>query len=215
MDFGKLLSGALSAAIGLGKKMNPLGVATYEFGKTEPTTAPRTSKGLINPQADYDFTPSPTPTITTAPSPAPTPTPMPSDNPRNPNWGQWKRNNPKGFEELLSGAKLASTKHGVPAGLLMDVSGLETSGGTQLNPPMGHTASGYFMFNQPTINDPYLPAKVPSGFDPMSATDSADLAAQLIRKKQLSRWAVLNTPGAGKNMLTDFYSPEELAPYLP
>lgn len=148
------------------------------------------------------------------PTPSPSPTPMPQIQPRNPNWEHWQQVNPKGFQELLSGAQLASERHGVPADMLMDVSGLETSGGTQLGSPAGHTAAGYFMFNDPTLNDPYLPADVPADFDKNSATASADLAAQLIKKKQLGRWAVAKGKGAGGNSLGDFYSPEELAPYL-
>lgn len=166
---------------------------------------------LISPlPKDYQF--GAQTTQKTAPTPSPSPTPMVS--PRNPNWQTWQRQNPKGFEELLSGAQLASQKHGVPADMLMDMSGLETSGGLQLDPPAGHTARGYFMFNEPTLNDPYLPATVPDDFDPMSATQSADLAAQLIKKKQLGRWAVAKGKGAGGDSLSDFYSPEELAPYL-
>lgn len=153
------------------------------------------------------------PQATPTPTPMPTPTPVPVQG-RNPNWQTWQRQNPKGFQELLSGVQQASQKTGVPADLLMDVSGLETSGGTQLNPPAGHTARGYFMFNEPTLNDPYLPAEVSADFDPMSATDSAYLAAQLFKQRQLGRWAVAKGKGAGGDSLGDFYSPEELSPYL-
>ncbi len=146
--------------------------------------------------------------------PTPTPTPTPTVEPRNPNWGTWKRQNPKGFEEILAGAMAASERTGVPADLLMDLSGLETSGGTQLDPPEGHTARGYFMFNEPTLSDPYLPVEVPQDFDPMSATQSAQLAAELMKKQQLGRWSVAKGKGAGGNSLGDFYSPEELSPYL-
>lgn len=167
---------------------------------------------LISPLPD-GYTPqvsTPTPT----PEPAVLGAQTPQIQPRNPNWAHWQQVNPKGFQELLSGAQLASERHGVPADLLMDVSGLETSGGTQLGSPQGHTAAGYFMFNDTTLNDPYLPAQVPADFDKNSATQSADLAAQLIKKRQLGRWAVAKGKGAGGNTLGDFYSPEELAPYL-
>jgi len=142
------------------------------------------------------------------------PSPQPQVNPRNPNWALWKKQNPKGFEALSSGAELASQKHGVPADMMMDLSGLETSGGTQLGSPVGHTAGGYYMFNNPTLNDPYLPVNIPEDFDRNSATQSADLAAQLIKKRQLGRWAVAKGKGAGGNTLGDFYSEEEMSPYF-
>lgn len=167
---------------------------------------------LVSPlPEDYQF---PQARAAQMPDASPSPTPTPQIQPRNPNWEVWQRQNPKGFEELLAGARQASENTGVPADLLMDVSGLETSGGTQLNPPKGHTASGYFMFNDPTLNDPYLPADVPVDFDRNSATQSAQLAAELMKKQQLGRWAVAKGKGAGGNSLKDFYSDEELAPYL-
>lgn len=167
---------------------------------------------LVSPlPEDYQF---PQARAAQMPAASPSPTPTPQIQPRNPNWEVWQRQNPKGFEELLAGARQASERHGVPADMLMDMSGLETSGGLQMNPPAGHTARGYFMFNEPTLSDPYLPVDVPEDFDPMSATDSADLAAQLMKKKQMGRWAVANGKGAGGNSMRDFYSPEELSPYL-
>jgi len=163
------------------------------------------------------------PQVPQMPSPSPTPTPMPQMEPRNPNWATWKRQNPKGFEELLSGAHLAAEKHGVPADMLMDISGLETSGTTDMNPPEGHTAAGYYMFNDPTVGNPArgIPASpevarlMPEGFDRNSATSSAELTARLMKERRdLGRWAVVNGQGAGRNSLRDFYSDEELSPYL-
>lgn len=176
---------------------------------------------LVSPlPKDYQF---PQAQAVSIPAPSPTPTPTPTVEPRNPNWGTWKRQNPKGFEELLAGAMAASERTGVPADLLMDLSGLETSGGTQLDPPKGHTAAGYFMFNDPTVGNPEREMKpspevlpfIPEGFDRMSATQSAQLAADLMKERQeLGRWAVARGRGAGGNTLGDFYSDEELAPYL-
>lgn len=199
MNFGNILSGV--------KRMfqpKPLISPLPEDGEVSPTPTP----SIGNERWRLDEHGNAVPRFTERRI-EPEPSVMPADKPRNPNWDHWQKINPKGFQELLSGARQASARYGVPMGMLMDVSGLETSGGTQLNPPAGHTARGYFMFNNPTIAD-----VAPAGFDPMSATESAMLAAKLMKLGQLRRWAVLNAPGAGGNKLTDFYSDEELSPFL-
>lgn len=138
-----------------------------------------------------------------------------NNNPRNPNWENWKKANPGKFAEILSGSQIASNETGVPYGLLMDIAGAETSGGQNMNQLSGGPGKGWFQFEGDTIND------LGQNIDPNSATESARLAARLIANKQLSRWG---TPGSkwgtldnsnnSNGALTDFYSPEELNQYL-
>lgn len=141
--------------------------------------------------------------------------------PRNPLWDTWQKTNPKGFEELLSGAQLAAAKHGVPAELLMDISGLETSGGQILNQMSAPVGQGYFQFEPATLRG------LKSDIDPYSATESADLAASLIKNKQLSRWGTpqsknplnknwgtLDNPNNKNGSLMQWYGADELNPYL-
>lgn len=133
---------------------------------------------------------------------------------RNPNWEKWSKQNPSRFAQLLAGAQAASAKYGVPADLLMDISGAETSGGQFLDQISGGPGQGYFQFEP---GQSYIPA----GFDPYSATVSADLAAKRIAGGNLSNWGtpkgnwgVLDNPNNINGRLTDFYSPEELNPFL-
>lgn len=147
--------------------------------------------------------------------PTPTPTPTPPKQYRNPNWETWAKTNPKGFQELLSATQTASKETGVPPDLLMDISGIETSGGQFLKQLSGGPGRGYYQFEGETLND------IGANIDPMSATESAGLAANLISKKQLSRWGTpksnwgsLNNPRNANGRLSDWYSPEELNQYL-
>ena len=149
-----------------------------------------------------------------SPLPTPQPSPQPTQ-PRNPLWQRWQQAQPKRFEELLSGAQIAASKYGVPFELLMDISGLETSGGQFMEQIGGGPGRGYFQFEEDTLNG--LGSKI----DPNSATESADLTASLIAKKQLSRWGTpaggwgtLNNQKNTNGKLTDWYSNEELNPYL-
>lgn len=137
---------------------------------------------------------------------------------RNPLWEQWSQSAPKSFEQLLAGARQASENTGVPVDLLMDISGLETSGGQFLNQFGGAPGQGYFQFEPETLQD------IGSNIDPFSATESAQLAAELIKKGQLSRWGTpqdgkrdwgtLDNPNNQNGSLVDFYSKNELNPYL-
>lgn len=148
---------------------------------------------------------------------------------RNPNWDYWQKTNPKRFDELLAGARQASENTGVPVDMLMDISGAETSGGqilTQKLPngqPVPNGGRGYFQFEEPTLRG------LGSDIDPYSATESAQLAAELIKSGQLSRWGIpreqameqygkywgtLDNPNNNNGSLIDFYSPDELNPYL-
>lgn len=135
---------------------------------------------------------------------------------RNPNWEKWQQLNPKGFQELLSGAQIASERTGIPADLLMDISGAETSGGQNLNQFGGAPGQGYFQFEPTTVRSLGV-----ENFNPYSATESAGLAADLIKKRQLSRWGTpgarwgtLDNPRNKNGKLTDLYTKEELNKYL-
>lgn len=134
---------------------------------------------------------------------------------RNPNWEKWQKLAPKSFEALLAGARQASENTGVPSDLLMDISGAETSGGQFLNQFGGAPGQGYFQFEPETLNG------LGANIDPYSATESAQLAAELIKNKQLSRWGTpgarwgtLDNPNNNNGRLTDFYTPEELNQFL-
>lgn len=175
--------------------------------------------------------------------PAGMPTPMPTPQPvmqpqvkgastsknggRNPYWEQWKRTNPKAFEELFSGTGIASQETGIPQDLLMDISGIETSGGQNLiqkdkrGNVVPNGGQGYYQWEQPTLKS------LGSNIDPMSATESARLAAQEIAKGMLSRWGTpqatnpldknwgsFDNPKNRNGSLVDWYSPDELNPYL-
>lgn len=134
---------------------------------------------------------------------------------RNPNWEKWRQLAPKSFEQLLSGAQIASERTGVPAELLMDISGAETSGGQNLNQFGGAPGQGYFQFEPETLRS------LGSNIDPYSATESAGLAADLIKKRQLSRWGTpqgnwgtLNNQKNKNGKLTELYTKAELNKYL-
>lgn len=173
---------------------------------------------LVSPVADTEYYPKRdtqgvTITTQTVPMGSETPT-MPSDQPRNPKWNQWQRAQPKRFQELLAGAQAASKQTGVPAGLLMDISGLETSGGQFLDQLSGGPGQGYFQFEPGQ-------SYIPEGFDPYSATQSALLAGKRIAGGNLSNWGTpggnwgtLDNPNNVNGKLTDFYTNEELNPYL-
>jgi len=135
---------------------------------------------------------------------------------RLPQWEQWSKQNPKGFEELLSGTGLASEKWGVPQDLMMDIAGLETSGGQFMNQVGGGPGQGWFQFEPDTLEG------LLSQIDPNSATESADLVGQLISEGQLSRWGgpkrrwgtLDNQRRPESDRLSTYYSPEEINPYL-
>jgi len=146
---------------------------------------------------------------------APSPTPTPTQPYRNPRWETWKETNPRSFAELLAGTQEASQNTGVPQELLMDISGLETTGGRYLDQMGGGVGRGYYQFEPATTQD------ITSNMNPYSATDSANLAAKEIAGGRLSRWGTpsgqwgsLNNPKNMNGKLTDFYSKEELNRYL-
>lgn len=185
-----------------------------------PTQAP-TSKWSF--KRDKPATPTPTPTYRQInadevyqPSLTPTPTPTPNPNPyRHPRWDQNREKFADYYQQLLSGTGLAHQKYPrVPQELLMDIAMIE-SGGRPIS-QHGGPAQGYFQFEPSTL------AGLNSTIDPYSATQSAELAAQLINSNQLSRWG---TPGGTwgsldasrrnpEDRLTSYYSPEELNQFL-
>jgi hypothetical protein len=173
---------------------------------------------LFSQQPQELISPVPKEMLGNRPSATPTPTPMPTPDTRqyrNPQWDQWSKQNPKGFNELLSATKAAAQQYNVPQALLMDISGLETSGGQQLTQTSGGPGRGFYQFEPSTFD------KIAgSNFDPNSATQSALLAAKEIANKRLSRWG---TPGSNWGTLdnpnraqkiTDWYKPEELNKFL-
>lgn len=124
------------------------------------------------------------------------------------------------LDELLSGTSLASQETGVPQSLLMDIPAIESSGGQILKQNGGGPGRGPYQFEMPLPTD--VAGVAGENFDPMSATQSALLAAKLIKDKQLGRWgkmggkwgSVDNQRKDPSNRLTNYYSQEELAPYL-
>ena len=164
---------------------------------------------MINP--DYE----PSSLITQAQAQAPTPTATPTPQPyRLPQWETWKKQNPSRFNELLSATAQASQAYPkVPQSLLMDISGLETSGGQFLDQLSGGPGQGYFMFEPTTLRD------IGADINPYSATESARLAAELINKGQISRWGKMgrkwgtidNQRRPASDRLSTYYTQEELA----
>lgn len=146
--------------------------------------------------------------------PAPTPTPAPARQFRNPLWNKWSKINPKSFQELLSGTKIASKETGVPQDILMDIPGIESSGGQFMRQLSGGPGRGYYQFEPGQ-------AYIPPNFDYDSATESARLAAKRIKSGNLSNWGTpqggwgsLNNLKNSNGKLTDWYSPEELNQFL-
>lgn len=175
----------------------------------EPGSRQRDSikRGFVSP-VSFEPTPTLTPTLTPTPSPS-------SRQPRHPGWQEHQRDYPKYNQELTSGTRLASQKYNVPQNMLMDISMIET-GGKPIDQYGGGPGQGYFQFEPKQ-------SFIPPGFDPYSATASADLAAREISNRRLSRWGL---PGGSwgsldasrrlpKDRLTTYYSANELNPYLP
>jgi hypothetical protein len=149
---------------------------------------------------------------------------------RNPQWDTWKKQSPKSFEELLSGATLANQKYpNVPVDLNMDVSGIEAAsvyGKPGMKQMGGGPGRGYHQFELPLPKDLQAIADNEFGgaaFDPTHATQSAQLFARLANDKQLSRWgtpqgtwgSLDNVNRQPKDRVRSYYSPEELNPFMP
>ncbi len=183
--------------------MNILDLIRQLFGIKDVQSAP-----LLNPLAENQPTPVPTPT--------PTPTPMPEAH-RHQDWDYWKRQNPKGYEALLSGTKIAEEEFGFPRNMNMDLSGIETSGTQFLDQLSGGPGQGYHQWEPTTLEEIAW-----DGFDPYSATDSARLVAKIATENQgLGRWgkregtwgSMDNLNRLLKDRMTTYYSDEELEPY--
>jgi hypothetical protein len=168
------------------------------------------------------ITPTPYPSAT--PTPTPTPTPVPKQY-RSPIYAKNLQPKPGGvrLDELLSGTKIASEKWGQPQDLIMDIMAIESSGGQFPKQMSGGPGRGPAQFEVDgegkLVED--LQRLVAPDFDVYSATDSADLVAQLLGKKQLSRWGTpkgnwgsLNNKKNTNGKLTDWYSTKELDQYL-
>lgn len=162
---------------------------------------------------------------TIQPTPTPTPEPKQYRNPIYENQIYKSNQNPVvKFDEMLAGAQEASQRWEVPLDLLMDIPAIESSGGQFGNQMSGGPAVGPYAFEMPLKDDiQAIVNKIfpDSEFNPLSATDSANLAGYLIKNKQLQRWGKpdgtwgsLNNPNNTNGKLTDYYSPEELNPYL-
>lgn len=125
------------------------------------------------------------------------------------------------FDELLAAARQANKAYPrVPVDLLMDKFAIESGGGQYLKQFNNGPGRGPSQFEMPLPED--LARIAPEDFNPMSATDSAMLSAQLINNNGLSRWG---TPGGTwgsldasrrepKDRLSTYYSPEELNQFL-
>lgn len=158
----------------------------------------------------------PRPAMAMAATPTPTPTTTPTNTYRNTNVDKyWKKQNPQRYSEMIAGITAASKASGVPSGLLGDIAALESEFGNRAKTTVpGQTAAGPYMFTKPTIQEAINRGWATSSFNPQSATESASLAAKYIKNKLLNRWDVVKNPGAGKQSLKDYYSPDELNKYL-
>jgi soluble lytic murein transglycosylase-like protein len=108
----------------------------------------------------------------------------------------------------------AAQQYGIPPELLFDLAFSESGFNPQAQNPES-TASGLFQITQPTWLDVLRMAQTPnSGLNleqeatPMDPESAALAAAFLISLGQLGRW------GASQGGWGQFYSPEELAPYM-
>lgn len=141
---------------------------------------------------------------------------------RNPRWDTWKKIHPKAFEELLSGTEIASKETGVPQSLLMDIAGIESSGGQFMNQLSGGPGRGPFQFEP---GQKYIPPN----FNFNSATESARLAGKRIASGALSNWGYdankqmeregrnwgsVDNPNNKNGRLTDFYPKQLLNKFL-
>jgi hypothetical protein len=144
-----------------------------------------------------------------SPSAMITPSPQPAY--RHPRWEQRKQEDPKTFEELLSGTSIASKETSVPQSLLMDLAMIESGGGKFMKQLSGGPGRGFYQYEN-----------LPDSFDTLNATASARMAGQDIQKGRLSKWGTpAGTWGSLNNQnrdpadrLTTYYSPEELNQFL-
>jgi soluble lytic murein transglycosylase-like protein len=108
----------------------------------------------------------------------------------------------------------AAQQYGIPPELLFDIAFSESGFNPQAQNP-DSSAAGLFQFTDPTWLDVLRMAQTPDsglnleqGATPLDPQAAALVAAYLISQGQLGRW------GASQGGWGQFYSPEELAPYL-
>ena len=182
--------------------------ATNDWGSIVPMSP--MGQARVAPTVNSVLQPSPTP------SPSPSPTPTPSY--RNPRMQEFQRQNPKDFQEITSGAKIASGGNPIVESIINDIAVNES--GMRRNPPHnplweGSVESGprgAFQFTGNTA----------AGFDledPTNATEAAKAVALAMRRRQLSRWletvsSEYGEGGATGIPLDQLYQPEELNQYL-
>ncbi len=142
-------------------------------------------------------------------------------------WSEWKEQNPETYQRLLEETERVSKEKGVPQDLLMDIAGLETSGG-QFMEQQGGPGRGPYQFEVDESGN--LPSDVQNiaretgieEFNPKDIGQSVELAGELVKRGQLSRWGTpqsswgtLDNPRRKEGeRLTDYYSQEELNKYL-
>jgi hypothetical protein len=139
-------------------------------------------------------------------------------------WNSWSKQQPEAYNSLRNAAEDVEKETGVPAELLIDISGIETSGGQFLKQISGGPGKGYFQFEMPLPNDIKKIADRLFGgnFDPFDAYQSTRLAGELIKNKQLSRWgniggkwgSIDNQNRKESERLSTYYSEEELSKYF-
>lgn len=139
-------------------------------------------------------------------------------------WDTWSKQYPESYQSLKSAAERVEKEIGVPAEILIDISGIETSGGHSLIQNSGGPGRGYFQFEMPLPSDIKKIADrlFNNKFDPFDAYQSARLAGELIKNRNLSRWgkfggswgSVDNQTRDKNERLTTYYSKEELSKYL-
>jgi hypothetical protein len=139
----------------------------------------------------------------------------------------FRNQNPKSFEEMLSGVMQAVQKYPtVDQSLLLDKFFYESSGDINAVQNSGGPGRGGFQFEMPLPEDLARTARSIGldDFNPFDATQSALLAAHEVANGRLSRWGVpqkhqkkpwgtLDYPG--KESLVDVYGEEYLNKLLP
>lgn len=155
----------------------------------------------------------PRPTTTPRPTPTVTPTPRPNMIARNPNIDQYHPQPQVENAMQTAGQRYGGVNPQLLTSLLYDIA-LSESGFNPNAQNSQSTAGGLYQFTDPTMQTAQVYQNKPGStlsldnldkFDPQTA---AMLAAYLISKGQLGRWAASQPAWGGG------YTPEELAPFF-
>ena len=143
-------------------------------------------------------------------------------------WNTWKEESPDIYQQLLEATKNTSGETGVPQSLLMDIAGLESTGGKYTKQLSGGPGRGAYQFEVDENGD--IPEDMQNiansigleNFDPLDIGQATKMAGELIKRGQLSRWGTQggnwgtmdNQNRAEDERISNYYSNEELNQYM-